>query len=89
MLGILDGGVLPKDVMYHLVAFARSKTIIMRLRTAQYFEVILKQSNKKSKMRGYFKQSGGSPISLDGAGFVARHQLVFEYFLIVAAEDLN
>ena len=53
MLGILDGGVWPKDVMYHLVAFARSKTIIMRLRTAQYFEVILKQSNMKSKITNF------------------------------------
>lgn len=56
MLGIFEGGVLAKDIVYHLIAYAKSKTIVMRLRTAQYFEVILKQCNNKSKLRVFFKQ---------------------------------
>lgn len=49
ILGILEGGILPRDIAYHLVSYARCKTIMMRLRTAQYFEIILKHCNNKQK----------------------------------------
>lgn len=33
ILSILELGVLPKDIVYHLACFAKCKTIMMRLRT--------------------------------------------------------
>lgn len=71
---ILEGGPLIDNLIYHLVPFVNSKNSLMRLRNAQYFEMLLRNAmdqGTKAQFREHIEQNSD----------------ILDYFLIRSSED--
>lgn len=68
-------------VIQHLIPFVNSKNTLMRLRVAQYFEIILQSANKNQKSRA---RSTQNQLSKE---VIVHNSDLFDYFLLKATED--
>lgn len=71
---ILEGGPLLDNLIYHLIPHVNSKNSLMRLRNAQYFEVLLSNAIDQGTKDEYREH-------------IEKNSDILDYFLIRASED--